>query len=150
MRAKELFEADNLRKIANELYRFHQLRPPSLPQKMFPHNEQRMCEELREIYNPETLMQLKQPDYPIFRIAEPEFGDHERGTLFNCYLDNADLESPEAKEVEFRKLLQDTKNMLFLSDFKYAMVALPLSIEPIQKIRFIPYARQRFTKFSRS
>jgi hypothetical protein len=29
----------------------------------------------------------------------------------------------------------------------YAMAALPLSVEPIQKIRFIPYAHQRFHKF---
>jgi len=44
-------------------------------------------------------------------------------------------------------LLQDTKDMLPLSDFKYAMAALPLAVEPIQKIRFVPYAYQRFKKF---
>jgi len=37
-----------------------------------------------------------------------------------------------------------------MSDYKYAMAALPLAIEPIQKIRFIPYAHQRFAKFLRA
>jgi len=32
---EDLFEPDNLRQIANQLYRFHQLRPPSLPQQSF-------------------------------------------------------------------------------------------------------------------
>ncbi len=82
LQAEELFEPENLRKIANELYRFHQLSPSSLPTNMFfellhaqwgqiakyvleekigvfPPNEQRMCEELREIYSPETLKKVK-------------------------------------------------------------------------------------------
>jgi ethanolamine kinase len=230
LQAEDLFEPENLRKIANELYRFHQLSPPGLPNKMFfemlhsqwgrlakhvleekfrafPPNEQRLCEELREIYSPETLAKVKrclpdgdltfchndtyhgnimkldsgeirlldfefsclnhkaydfsnpfaetvmrhqQPDYPYFLIAEPEFGDRELGTLINFYLDNAEFESSEAREKEFQKLLQDTKHMLLLSDYKYAMAALPLAIEPIQKIRFIPYAHQRFARFLRA
>ncbi|MCP5086703.1 MAG: phosphotransferase [Rhodobacteraceae bacterium] len=225
--AEELSDPDILRKIANELYRFHRLRPPGLPNEMFfellhakwgqlaqhvlidkigafPKNEQQMCEELREIYSPETLtkvrrclpegelvfchndtyhgnimkldsgevklldfefsclnhkaydfanpfaetvMKHQQAEYPFFRIAEPEFGDRELGYLINGYLDNAEFETPDAREQEFNKLLQDTKDMLMLSDFKYAMAALPLSVEPIQKIRFIPYAHQRFKKF---
>ena len=32
----------------------------------------------------------------------------------------------------------------------YAMAALPLALNPIQKIRFIPYAYQRFHKFLRA
>jgi thiamine kinase-like enzyme len=227
---EDLFEAENLRKIANELYRFHQLQPASLPNEIFfellhekwgqlakyvleekftvfPANEQRMCEELRQIYTPETLekvkrcipdgdltfshndtyhgnimkldngqiklldfefsclnnktydfsnlfaetvMKHKQPDYPYFRIAEPEFGDHELGLLINFYLDNAEFPNQESRETEFNKLLQDTKDMLIMSDYKYAMAALPLSIEPIQNIRFIPYAHQRFAKFLRT
>jgi thiamine kinase-like enzyme len=230
LQAEELFEPENLRKIANELYRFHQLMPSSLPKKMFfellhnkwgqiakhvleekigvfPPNEQHMCEGLREIYSPETLekvkrclpegeltfchndtyhgnimklnngeiklldfefsclnnkaydfsnlfaetvMRHKQPDYPYFRIAEPEFGDDELGALINFYLDNADFETQEARDKEFQKLLQDTKYMLIMSDYKYAMAALPLAIEPIQKIRFIPYAHQRFAKFMKA
>ncbi len=225
--AEDLFEPENLRKIANELYRFHQLRPPSLPGKMFfemlhnqwgqiakhvleekigvfPPNEQHLCKELRGIYGPETLAKVKrclpegeltfchndtyhgnimkldggeiklldfefsclnhktydfsnlfaetvmrhqQPDYPYFRIAEPEFSDHELGMLINFYLDNAEFETAEARERESEKLLEETKNLLLLSDYKYAMAAVTLSVEPIQNIRFIPYAHQRFEKF---
>jgi thiamine kinase-like enzyme len=227
LRAEELFDTDNLRQIANQLYRFHQLRPSSLPTEIFfqllhdkwgsiarqvleqkisifPDNERRMCEELREIYSPQTLAKVKhclpdgeltfchndtyhgnimkldngeiklldfefsclnhkvydfsnlfaetvmrhqQPDYPYFRIAEPEFGDQQLGDLINFYLDNADFETVEAREIECQKLLQDTNKMLMMSDYKYAMAALPLAVDPIQKIRFIPYAHQRFRKF---
>ncbi len=227
LEAEELFEPENLRGIANELYRFHQLKPASLPKvgffemvhnkwgqmarfvleemiDRFPPNEQKMCEELRQIYTPETfekvkrcipygdltfchndtyhgnimkldsgeiklldfefsclnnkaydfsnlfaetVMEHQQPEYPYFRIAEPEFGDHELGMLINFYLDNADFLEQETREAEFNKLLQNAKHTLLLSDYKYAMAALPLALEPIQKIRFIPYAHQRFTKF---
>ncbi|MCP5075235.1 MAG: phosphotransferase [Rhodobacteraceae bacterium] len=227
LEAEELFEPENLRKIANELYRFHQLRPASLPGELFfemlhlkwgqiarhvleessdvfPANEQQMCEELRQIYSPETLAKVKRclpdgeltfchndtyhgnimkldndeiklldfefsclnhkaydfanlfaetvmrhklPDYPYFRIAQPEFGDRELGTLISFYLDNADFETPQEREREFQKMLRDTKNMLLMSDYKYAMAAVTLAVEPIQNIRFIPYAHQRFAKF---
>ena len=227
LRAEELFNTDNLRQIANQLYRFHQLSPSSLPKALFfqllhhkwgnlarqvleqkisifPANERQMCEELREIYSPHTLAKVKhclpdgeltfchndtyhgnimkldngeiklldfefsclnhkaydfsnlfaetvmrhqQPDYPYFRIAEPEFGDQQLGSLINFYLDNASFETAEAREMEFQKLLQDTNKILMLSDYKYAMAALPLAVDPIQKIRFIPYAHQRFAKF---
>jgi len=171
---------------------------------MFPPNEQRMCEELREIYSEatlakvmnclpqgtptfchndtyhgnimqlengdiklldfefsclnyrafdfsnlfaETVMKHRQPDYPYFRIAEPAFTDRELSTLISFYLDNATFATDKARDREFRTLLQDTKEMLMLSDYMYAMAALPLAVEPIQKIRFIPYAHARFFKF---
>jgi thiamine kinase-like enzyme len=225
--AEDLFEPDKLRQIANQLFRFHQLMPSSLPQQMFfemlhdkwgrlakqvieeksahfPPNERAMCEELREIYSRETLekvkrcipdgeltfchndtyhgnimildsgevrlldfefsclnnkaydfsnlfaetvMQHQQAEYPFFRIDEPKFGDREIGLLIGFYLDNAVFPSTEAKNREFRKLLNDSRRMLMLSDYKYAMAALPLAVDPIQKIRFIPYAHQRFTRF---
>jgi thiamine kinase-like enzyme len=225
--AEELFEPEILRKIAGELYRFHQLTPPNLPQTgffdllfekwgplaryvleekidSFPPNEQRMVEELRQIYSPatfakvkaalpdgpltfchndtyhgnimrldsgeiklldfefsclnykvydfsnlfaETVMRHGLPDYPYFRIAEPEFGDNELGTLINAYLDHATFITPQARAQEFDQLVADTKRMLKFSNFKYAMAAIPLALEPIQKIRFIPYAHQRFHKF---
>lgn len=230
LEAAELFDPENLRKIANELYKFHQLQPPNLPQEMFfellfakwgaltrdvlenridafPENERPLAEALREIYSPatfdkvrqclpkgdltfchndtyhgnimklnsgeiklldfefsclnfktydfsnlfaETVMQHKQPDYPYFRIAKPQFGDNELGTLINYYLDNETFASLQAREHEFQRLLQETKLMLKMSDFKYALAAIPLALEPIQKIRFIPYAYQRFAKFLRS
>lgn len=225
--ANDLFEPENLRQIANQLYRFHHLMPPNLPRRSlfellhdkwgqlakqvlenkidnFPPNERAMCEALREIYSPDTLdkvrrclpdgkltfchndtyhgnimkldngaiklvdfefsclnnkaydfsnlfaetvMRHQQAAYPYFRIAEPEFGDHELGMLINFYLDNTEFENPRARMKEFERLLRDTNAMLKLSDYKYAMAALPLALNPIQKIRFIPYAYQRFNKF---
>ena len=223
----DLFEPENLRQIANQLYRLHQLKPANLPKQAFfnlmadkwgrlakrvveqqshrfPDNEREMCRQLREIYSPETIekvrhclpdgeltfchndtyhgnimkldngeiklldfefsclnykaydfanlfaetvMRHQQPDYPYFKIAEPEYGDKELGMLIDFYLDNASFESREQRAEEFQKLLQQTKRMLMMSDYKYAMAALPLAVEPIQKIRFIPYAYQRFNKF---
>jgi thiamine kinase-like enzyme len=230
LKARELFEPENLRKIANELYRFHQIKLANLPQKpffellhnkwgpmakhvleekitVFPANEQRMCAELRQIYTPatfekvkrcipdgeltfchndtyhgnimkldnkeiklldfefsclnnkaydfsnlfaETVMRHQQPNYPYFHIAEPEFSDRELGMLIDFYLDNAAFSDMSSREMAFEKLLHDTKDMLIISDYKYAMAALPLAVEPIQKIRFIPYAHQRFAKFLRT
>jgi thiamine kinase-like enzyme len=226
--ADDLFEPENLRQIADQLYRLHQLRPAGLPRQgffellhdkwgrlarrvleqeiaSFPANEQAMCEELREIYSEqtrarvqrclpegelgfchndtyhgnimkldsgeiklldfefsclnhraydfanlfaETVMRHQQADYPYFRIAEPEYGDRELGTLIGYYLDNAGFDSPQAKTAALEQLLAETRSMILMSDYKYAMAALPLSLEPIQKIRFIPYALQRFKKFT--
>ena len=225
--AVDLFDPQNLRQIADQLYRLHQLKPAGLPQQgffellhekwgriarrvledeisSFPANEQAMCEDLRAIYSDqtrdrvqrmlptgeqgfchndtyhgnimkldtgeiklvdfefscrnhraydfanlfaETVMRHQQPDYPYFRIAEPEYGDAELGMLIGYYLDNAEFATPAAKEGAFQPLLADTKAMLMMSDYKYAMASLPLALEPIQKIRFIPYAWQRFNKF---
>ena len=225
--AADLFKPENLQQIANQLYRFHQLSPPSLPKRVFwemlhekwgqlakqvlenkltnfPENERAMGEELREIYSEKTLAKIKhclpkgdltfchndtyhgnimklendeiklldfefsclnnkaydfsnlfaetvmrhqQAEYPYFKIAEPDFGDHELSLLINFYLDNKEFENQAIREKEFEKLLHDTKIMLIMSDYKYAMAALPLAVNPIQKIRFIPYAYQRFKKF---
>ena len=223
----DLFDPETLRKIANQLYKFHQLTPANLPDRsyfellhqqwgkvaqavleeksdVFPPNEQEMCKELQEIYSDatfakvmrclpnspltfchndtyhgnimkltngdiklidfefsclnhkafdfsnlfaETVMQHKQPEYPYFRIAKPQFGDREIGTLINFYLDNIDFDSETVRTAQFQQLLQETKQMLLLSDYMYAMAALPLAVDPIQKIRFIPYAHARFNKF---
>ncbi len=98
----------------------------------------------------ETVMRHGQPEYPFFRIAAPEFGDEELGALINCYLDNDEFETPSERSRVFDELLGDTKRLLMLSDYKYALAAIPLATEPIQKIRFIPYAHQRFAKFLRA
>jgi thiamine kinase-like enzyme len=95
----------------------------------------------------ESVIKHKQEEYPYFKIELPEFGDKELGLLINFYLDNCTFESAEEREKEFKKLLQGTNDMLLLADYKYAMAAIPLSLDPIQKIRFIPYAYQRFNKF---
>ena len=225
--AEDLFDPENLRQIANQLYRLHRLEPDGLPAQgffelmqdkwgriarrvleqqigSFPPEEQAMCEQLREIYSErtrsrvrrclpagelgfchndtyhgnimkldsgeiklldfefsclnhraydfanlfaETVMRHGLSEYPYFRIAEPEFGDTELGALIGFYLDNTSFESDAARDQAFAQLLADTRSMLMMSDFKYAMAALPLALEPIQKIRFIPYALQRFNKF---
>ena len=227
LQARELFDPENLRQIADQLYWFHQLRPASLPQTgffdllhnkwgklaqtvleeqldRFPANEQQMGIELRQIYSDETLAKVQrclpegpltfchndtyhgnimkldngeiklldfefsclnhktydfsnlfaetvmrhgQKEYPYFRIAEPEFGDHQLGLLISYYLGHVMFFSEAGRQAEFQKLLQDTRNMILLSDFKYAMAAIPLAVEPIQRIRFIPYAYQRFNRF---
>ncbi len=226
----ELFDPENLRKIAGELYRFHQIRPEYLPEKtlfeslfekwgekarvileekkdIFPQNERNLCEQLEEIYSrntfekvkrclpdeppvfchndtyhgnimklsngdiklldfefsclnhkaydfsnlfAETVMKHKQSEYPYFHIAEPEYSETEIAILINFYLDNYGYRKREEREKEFRKLMRNTRNMLMMSDFKYAMAALPLAVEPIQRIRFIPYAHARFTRFLRA
>ncbi len=94
----------------------------------------------------ETVMQHQQPDYPYFRIAEPQFGDRELGMLIDFYLDHAANNGSPLNESR-EKLLRQTRLTLLLSDYKYALAAIPLALEPIQKIRFIPYARARFDKF---
>jgi hypothetical protein len=49
---------------------------------------------------------------------------------------------------EYYSLLNfETEKEVFLSLGAYAMAALPLAVDPIQKIHFIPYAHQRFNKF---
>ncbi len=95
----------------------------------------------------ETVMQHKQAEYPYFSIAEPEFSDRELGMLIDFYLDNASYGSTKLRSEAHDKLLRDTRLTLILSDYKYALAAIPLAIEPIQKIRFIPYAHARFNKF---
>jgi hypothetical protein len=72
------------------------------------------------------------------------------GMLITFYLDQAPAMSAAVREERYAQLLADTKRMLIFSDFKYALAAIPLAVEPIQKIRFLPYAYQRFMKFKRA
>lgn len=37
--------------------------------------------------------------------------------------------------------------MILLSDFLHVVAALPLAVEPIRKVQFIPCALQRFERF---
>ncbi len=94
----------------------------------------------------ETVMQHQQSEYPYFRITEPQFGDRELGMLIDSYLDNAAGDNA-LTGVSREKLLAQARLTLLLSDYKYALAAIPLALEPIQKIRFIPYAHARFNKF---
>ena len=98
----------------------------------------------------ETVMQHGLPEPPYFRIAEPAFTESDIASLIGFYLDNAEFTSRSERDAESRALVDETQRALMLSDYMYAMAALPLALEPIQKIRFIPYAHQRFHKFQRS
>jgi len=227
---EDLWELDNLKKIANELHRFHQLKPAQLPEKdfftllhekwgklarkvlveqrqVFPENEQAMCEDLMALISEETfalvrkcipegalcfchndtyhgnvmkldngdiklldfefsclnhkafdfanlfaetVMKHKQPEYPFFRIAEPEYTDTHLSAMVGYYYDNETFDTPEERERAQEQLVEAVKKMIVLSDYMYSMAAIPLAVEPIQKIRFIPYAHARFSKFLRT
>lgn len=216
-----------LRKIADQLHRFHQLKPPNLPDQtffellhakwepqvryvvedmagVFPGNEQEMCAELRQIYSDETLakvlrclptgepvfchndsyhgnimwlgngdiklldfefsclnhrafdfanlfaetvMQHKLPDYPFFRVGEPPYTERDIAVLVDAYLDNDVFNCAADRDNALQQLVQETQDMIMLSDYMYAMAALSLALEPIQKIRFVPYAHTRFGRF---
>ncbi len=95
----------------------------------------------------ETVMEHGLPNPPHFRIAEPRFTDDDLRSFIGFYLENAEFEDVLAKEARLSELVTQTRRALMLSDYMYAMAAIPLALEPIQKIRFIPYAHQRFQKF---
>jgi Choline/ethanolamine kinase len=117
----------------------------------------------------ETVMEHGLADPPHFRINEPRFDDTDLASLIGFYLDNdprfhasAASEAPEAPEApeaslaslaseaceaETARLVAETRRAILLSDYMYAMAALPLALEPIQKIRFLPYSHQRFLRF---
>ena len=95
----------------------------------------------------ETVMVHGLADPPHFRIDSPAFTDADLARFIGFYLDNDAGTSGPARQAEAARLLDETRTCLLLSDYMYAMAALPLALEPIQKIRFIPYAHQRFTKF---
>jgi thiamine kinase-like enzyme len=88
---------------------------------------------------------LDQP--PHFRIAEPAFTDDDLARFIGYYLDNIDFATAVERAAQLHDLLAETRRALILSDYMYAMAALPVALEPIQRIRFIPYAHQRFHKF---
>ncbi|MCP3854863.1 MAG: phosphotransferase [Actinomycetia bacterium] len=98
----------------------------------------------------ETVMEHGFADPPHFRIAEPRFADTDLAAFIGFYLDNEELGSEAHRAAEQTRLVAETRRAIMASDFMYAMAALPLALQPIQKIRFIPYAHQRFHKFLRS
>ncbi len=97
----------------------------------------------------ETVMEHGFADPPHFRIAEPKFTDADLASLIGFYLDNGDLRGA-ARDRELTQLVAETRRAIMLSDYMYAMAALPLALEPIQKIRFLPYAHQRWRKFQQT
>ncbi len=94
----------------------------------------------------ETVMEHGFGDPPHYRIGNPRFDDDDLSSLIGFYLDNADLDSATRRS-ELTSLVAETRRAIMLSDYMYAMAALPLALEPIQKIRFLPYAHERFHRF---
>jgi len=94
----------------------------------------------------ETVMEhgLRAP--PYFSIGEPAYTRDDIAALIGHYLDCGPLEGEE-RGVELDRLVDETQSMIMLSDYMYAMAAIPLAVHPIQKIRFIPYAHARWTRF---
>ena len=95
----------------------------------------------------ETTLRHGFSEPPHFRIAEATFTDHDIGHLVGCYLDHATFDSDRARRSEHDRLVAETRRAIPLSDFMYAMAAVPLALRPIQKIRFVPYALERFRRF---
>ena len=95
----------------------------------------------------ETVMRHGLAEPPHFRIADPTFTDADLAGFVGCYLDNRTFSGEEERETELRRLVAETRRAIPLSDFMYAMAAIPLALAPIQKIRFIPYALERFRRF---
>lgn len=95
----------------------------------------------------ETVMEHGLAEAPHFRIAEPTFNDADIARLIGYYLDNRDFSDSTERKMELSMLVAQTRRFLMLSDYMYAMAALPLSLNPIQEIRFIPYSHARFHKF---
>lgn len=95
----------------------------------------------------ETVMRHGFTEPPHFRIAEPEFTDADLGRFVGYHLDNARFPSDAAHRTESARLVAETRRAVPLSDFMYAMAAIPHALEPVQKIRFVPYARERFRRF---
>ena len=94
----------------------------------------------------ETVMRHGLAEPPHFRIAAPEYTREDVSRLIRFYLDNTNISSSD-RRAEEERLTNQTLDAIPLSDFMYAMAAIPLALEPIQKIRFLPYAHRRFERF---
>ena len=95
----------------------------------------------------ETVMSHGFPEPPHFRIAEPRFGREDLTAFVAAYLAHETFVTPGAYERVRDELVEEVRAALLLPDLMYAFAALPLALEPIQRIRFLPYAHARFHKF---
>lgn len=94
----------------------------------------------------ETVMLHGFDEPPHFRIGEPRFTDADLTTMISHYVSLDDAPVPGRIE----QLVAQTRRAIILSDLMYTLAAIPLAVEPVQRIRFIPYAHQRFEKFRRA
>lgn len=95
----------------------------------------------------ETTMRHGLAEPPHFALAEPDFGVAEIDALIGYYLDHEPHLSAAERERKHAQLAGETLDLIPLSDYMYALAAINLAVEPIQKIRFIPYASQRYARF---
>ncbi|MDH3298957.1 MAG: phosphotransferase [Acidimicrobiia bacterium] len=100
----------------------------------------------------ETAMLHGFAEEPHFKIGPPRHTDADLARFIGFYVDReADLDDtlgdPGRRQARLDELVTQTNRAIAASDYMYAMAAIPLSVEPIQKIRFLPYAAQRFAKF---
>ena len=98
----------------------------------------------------ETVMEHGLEEPPHFRIGRPRFTDDDLAQFVGFYVDHGGVIDPAERDAEVERLVGETRSALMLSDYMYAMAAVPLALNPIQRIRFIPYAHQRFEKFLRT
>jgi len=97
----------------------------------------------------ETVMLHGFDEEPHFKIGPPRFTEADLAQLIGFYLDGEGSDDPSVRQAELEQLVAQTRTAIMASDYMYAMAATPLAVEPIQKIRFLPYAAQRFAKFER-
>jgi thiamine kinase-like enzyme len=95
----------------------------------------------------ETTLQHGLSEPPHFRLVEPSFNRDDLATFIGFYLDNRRFPTEVEREAELESLVAETCRAVLLSDYMYAMAAIPLALEPMQRIRFVPYAHQRFERF---
>lgn len=95
----------------------------------------------------ETVMRHGFDEPPHFRIAEPTFDDDDLARFVGAYLDHERFANADARRVEVDRLVAETRRAIPVSDYMYAMAAIPLALQPIQRIRFVPYAHARLRRF---
>jgi len=100
----------------------------------------------------ETVMVHGCAEEPHFTIGPARHTDADLARMIGFYLEaetqvTGAFENPTERQTELDKLVAQTRRAIMASDYMYAMAGTPLAVEPIQKIRFLPYAAQRFAKF---
>jgi len=97
----------------------------------------------------ETTLRHGMAEPPHFFFSEPDLGEAEISALVEYYLDHEPRRPTAGQRLVHAQLVREALDLLPLSDYMYALAAIPLAVQPIQKIRFIPYASQRFARFLR-
>ncbi len=92
----------------------------------------------------ETVMSHGHEKYPYFDIEKPKFKKSDIQKMVDYYFQNSAHRVSLAKHTQ---LVEEIMSMIKLSDYMYALAAIPLAVNPIQKICFLPYAHRRFHKF---